>query len=99
MSEKSGEGWAGHVAGLCPVQGEGVVDGAAWYFRARGSRWEFEVCENPDADKRDPADPSWEVAWSTGGAWGEWPEAGDMPDAEAWRLIEGAIAAYRRRPS
>lgn len=35
------------VYGWCPVQGEGWVDGHAWYFRARGEQWSFQVADEP----------------------------------------------------
>lgn len=34
-----GEGWFASVGGTTPVQGEGMIDGREFYFRARGRSW------------------------------------------------------------
>lgn len=31
------------IYGQCPVQAEGTIDGAPFYFRARGERWRIEI--------------------------------------------------------
>lgn len=33
----------GYFGGNCPVEVEGIFDFKVFYFRARGSRWEFHV--------------------------------------------------------
>lgn len=97
-AERAGEGWSGGIGGACPLQGDGVVDGLPWYFRARGEHWSFSVAATPDGD---PVG-----VWVTDdppGAWTTEDEAeGDglfaaswMPYAEAWRHIDASIAAWR----
>ncbi len=57
------------IGGQCPVQGDGWVDEQFWYFRARGSRWSFEVwppgCKpGPSGDLPEP-----DSEWYIGRAW------------------------------
>jgi hypothetical protein len=93
VSERSGDGWDGNIGGLCPVQGEGTVDGKPWYFRARGDRWSMYVAEREGAD---PVDVGFEEAgWMAMGDYGTWPEAGYMPDEDAWRFIGQVIGDFR----
>lgn len=93
MSERSGDGWSGGIGGHCPVQGEGICDGHPWYFRARGERWAIWFAEREGAD---PIDVGFdEAGWSTGGDYGQWPDAGYMPDDVAWSLIEQSIESFR----
>lgn len=78
--------------GFCPVEGEGMVDGYEFYFRARGQRWTLYVAAVA-GETGDPLDAS---AWSTGAPWGNEPSsAGYMSDEEAWRLIEEGVAKWR----
>lgn len=37
------------IGGNCPVQGDGVINGHPWYFRARGALT-IDIADNPDAD-------------------------------------------------
>jgi hypothetical protein len=86
-----GEGWAGSLYGACPVQGEGVVDGRPWYFRARHDEWSFSVAAASDGD---PVG----IRWGDGEGFvveGEHENASWMPYAEAWVLIERSIAEMR----
>ena len=43
-------GIKGFFAGETPVQGEGLVDGIEWYFRARGTTWSVEVYDTEDSN-------------------------------------------------
>jgi len=79
------------IGGNCPVQAEGSVDGKAFYYRARGGRWQFHVAltnaEIFDSDlfylERD---------------YGEGPfDAGWMPEDEALGFIIEGIAALRAK--
>lgn len=93
---RDGKGWVGKMTcEACPVQIEGLVDGLPFYFRARFRGWSFSVADTPDGDA---------VAVSIENApgqlieeeWGDGPfAAGWMPDDEAWRLVEAAIAKLR----
>ena len=97
-TERTGEGWSGSVGGACPVQGDGMVDGLPWYFRARGVSWSFSVAATPEGDPVDALfDNAPEGSWSTSGsAEGEGAFAGSwMPYSEAWRHVEASIAAWR----
>jgi len=42
--------WCGATSfgGNCPVQAEGELDGAFWYFRARGDGWSITVHTDPE---------------------------------------------------
>lgn len=63
--------------GVCPVQGGGEIDGAEFYFRARGRHWSFTV--GPDDA------PLFDVEEE----WGDGPyDAGYMDLEEAERLIQ-----------
>lgn len=95
MSERSGDGWHGSIGGNCPVQGYGVVDGHAWYFRARGEHWALHIAAKghvEDAVGAGVGVPGWCV-------WEPWGEeefgAGYMPDDDAWQMIEKAIGMWR----
>lgn len=73
------------LAGLCPVEGEGTIDGKPFYFRSRGSKWSIGIGE----------DPMFATEWSAGGAWGVDFEAGYMPADIAQAIIEKAAELYR----
>lgn len=66
-----------YVAGECPVQAEGHINGKPFYFRARGDRWSIGIGGEPVSA------PEWE--WTE--MWGLWPSAGYMSNAEATALI------------
>ncbi|WP_085034938.1 hypothetical protein [Ensifer aridi] len=77
------------LAGYCPVQAEGLLDGQSWYFRARGAYWRFELGGNENRTKS----PTW---------WHEenWPSAdgfaaGYLTDEEAISCILKAVNTYR----
>ncbi len=94
MSSRQGDGWSGEIGGNCPVQGDGLVDGKPWYFRARGTAWSFEVADDPLCP-----DANWVSAFGEPGIEFEQDydggDAGWMEDAVAWGLIEAAIARFR----
>lgn len=93
--ERVGKGWEGHVSGMCPVQGEGTVDGLRWYFRARGSHWEMYIAGKPDVDPLDCMAPRLMPGHYMSEDFGTWPEAGYMAPSVAWAQIQKAIAAFR----
>ena len=74
---KKGIGWLGEVFGEAPVQGIGEYFGSTWYFKARGSKWTFEINGKKPFKKSEP--------------WGTWPDAGYMSHEEAWAIITGII--------
>jgi hypothetical protein len=80
-----------------PVQAEGVAAGRAFYFRARGEKWEFTIAERPEDD---PAALGPEDA-ASGRAWyrsGEVPggrfAASYLPLGHARSLIHECARAY-----
>jgi hypothetical protein len=93
--ERVGAGWEGHVSGMCPVQGEGTVDGVRWYFRARGSHWEMYIAAKPDTDPLDCMAPTFLPGHYMSETFGTWPDAGYMAPAVAWAQIQKGIAAFR----
>jgi hypothetical protein len=97
MGERQGAGWSGSIYGNYPVQGEGRVDGHAWYFRARGAAWSMEIVEDTSIspDVLPVVGPSC-AGWLVEEDWGTWPEAGRMEDDTAWQLIEQTLARFRR---
>lgn len=73
------------IGGNCPVQAEGLIDGKPFYFRARGDDWSMsiggeDVILNPE--------------WYYEEEYGDWPEAGWMPEGEARAFIAKAAALY-----
>jgi len=75
--------------GSVPVQGEGTIDGLPLYFRARGAQWSLDIGRIDGSDRP----PLW---WHVE-SWGEWPEAGYMPEAIALAMIDKAVALYREQ--
>lgn len=79
------------IGGNCPVQGEGTVDGSAFYFRARGDGWQFHVAPTED-DIFDA--PTFYIERD----YGDGPfDAGWMPLHEAYAFIVEAIGLLRAR--
>ena len=74
------------LGGQCPVQAEGFVGDAPFYFRARGSRWSMsiggaDVVGKPDFHHEEP--------------YGSGPfDAGHMSVDEARAFLEGAARLY-----
>lgn len=95
MSERYGVGWVGELGGSCPVQGNGVVDGCRWYFRARWSHWGLAIAYEPATD------PVMVEPHTPGGFYfgedypGDGFNAGYMLDDEAWQLVEKGFRAFR----
>lgn len=80
------------IGGNCPVQAYGDVDGQRFYFRARGDGWQFHVAPTDalifDAD-----------TFYIDRDYGDWPEAGWMPQHEALGFIVASIAEFRAKPT
>ncbi len=89
----SGDGWRGEFAGMCPVQGEGEVDGRPFYFRARGEHWELSVAHAGG----DPVEVSIGCAdgFSYSEPYGTWPEAGWMSEPHVMRAMTKAVGIFR----
>jgi len=78
------------IGGNCPVQAEGTVDGYAFYFRARGERWQFHVA--PD----DALIFSDQEVFYLEEPYGDGPfDAGWMEVHEAEAFIRKAADAFR----
>lgn len=78
------------LGGNCPVQAEGTIDGVRFYFRARGSHWEFHVAQT-DADLFKNELFSIDRSYKPGDDFA----AGWMPQHEAVAFMIEGIAAYR----
>lgn len=83
------------IGGNCPVQSEGTIDGAPYYFRARGDSWEIEIGGGfvlEDAAKGIPA-----TGFYMEREYGDGPyDAGWMPVEEARGFIAEAAAEYAK---
>lgn len=82
------------IAGLCPVQGEGTIDGYPFYFRERGRRWGIYISMKSDLDPVDvrgsgPVPGGWKVE-------GFSRYAGYMPELRVRALIVGAAKRFRK---
>ena len=77
------------LGGNCPVQAEGVIDGAPFYFRARGNRWSMSI-GGPDVVMH----PDWYYQESYGD---EEYAAGWMPAYVALGFIARAVGLYANR--
>lgn len=89
----TGEGYSVDFGGACPVQGWGVVDGHACYYRARGKGWSLEVYP-PGASADDlNASPLWEH----GEACYIWPDGGYVRPELSQQNIARAVAKFRGR--
>lgn len=83
------------ICGWCPVQARGRVDGATFYFRARGSHWRLEIGElAKDKLGRELGLPD-PVRWCCTAAYGEPYEAGWMSPDHTRRCLDAAFALYR----
>lgn len=75
-----------YIAGNCPVEAEGTIDGSAFYFRARGKTWTFAVGDDPIGV------PDWKYEQ----AYGDSPfAAGWMSEDEARQFITEGAERYR----
>ncbi len=45
-----GPGMTGDIGGQVPVEGEGLLDGRPWYFRARYNTWSFDWADTVEAE-------------------------------------------------
>lgn len=74
------------LAGFCPVQAEGTINGQEFYFRARGNHWSLRIGGD---------DPVGNPAWSYEEPYGDEPfAAGWMPFDEAWEFIHKAAREF-----
>lgn len=83
------------IGGNCPVQAEGTIDGAPFYFRARGDEWSIEIGGGfvlEDASKGIPA-----TGFYMEREYGDGPyDAGWMPVEEARSFINEAATEYAK---
>jgi hypothetical protein len=78
-----------YLGGNCPVQAEGTIDEAPFYFRARGEHWSLSVGGDDVV-----GDPDWYYEED----YGDGPfAAGWMTEAEARAFIEKGVELYRAR--
>lgn len=84
------------IGGNCPVQAEGTIDGAPFYFRARGEHWSIEIGGGfvlEDTAKGIPGE-----GFYLEEEWGDGPfSAGWMPEEEAKALIYRSARAFLAR--
>lgn len=85
-----GDGFEIEFSGMCPVQGDGVIDGRACYYRSRGEGWQFYVAAPGSDDVLD--DSSW--LYSKDPYF--FPDGGHVSAAVSERCIREAVAAFRR---
>lgn len=78
------------IGGTVPVQAEGTIDGQPLYFRARGAEWSLDIGRIDGSDHP----PLW---WHVE-PWGDWPDAGYMPEDVALAMIDKAVSLYREQP-
>lgn len=78
--------------GYCPVQIEGEIDGYHYYFRARGTRWTFQIADVPHKDPIDAPN------FMEGRIDAEFA-AGWMPHPLARALVDWALAVYQAERS
>lgn len=94
--EHDGEGWSMSTGGACPVQGEGLIDGRAAYFRARGQSWSLRVAFDADADPvRVGGGPDGVRGWYADGLYGGRFDASWMPAAHSRAIVEACVVAIR----
>ncbi len=75
--------------GACPVQGEGIVDGRAIYYRSRGTGWQFSVAPEGSDDALG-AD-----CWEYGEDPYHWPDGGWVHGEVSRACIRRAVAKWR----
>jgi hypothetical protein len=88
----------GSVSGMCPVQGEGELDGKPWYFRARYEHWTFTLAEaegNPHGVRSLFHEAALESGWNIERAWpfGQY-SAGYMPVKAALAIVRACARMY-----
>jgi hypothetical protein len=86
------------LSGSCPVQGDGWIDGHAFYFRARGDQWSIEVTDHivPETSGIWKFQTPPPATWGYGEDYGDFPDAGYMPFIEALGFIEQSAASFRK---
>jgi hypothetical protein len=93
------------IYGQAPVQAEGRVGGAPFYFRARHAAWDFTVCLSHDIDASAIWPPDERPGFFTSdeyrgyylrGDYGRRQEASFMRYDEAERIIRECARKYRR---
>jgi hypothetical protein len=85
-----------------PVQAEGMVSGRAFYFRARGQKWELTIAEQPGVDPADlgPEDVAAGTAWYRSGVVpGGRFASSYLPLDQARSLIDECARAYLNEPA
>lgn len=75
--------------GMCPVQGEGIVDGWAVYYRSRGEGWQFHVAAS-ETEIFDNDVYFYEKHNYF------WPQGGYVASSVSERCIREAITAFRQ---
>lgn len=92
-----GDGWRMDVGGACPVQGDGLFDGRAAYFRARGNSWSLRVAYDADADPvRVGGGPDGVRGWYADGIYGgERFDASWMAAVHSREIVAACVAAIR----
>lgn len=93
MSDKRFPEWCGVTSfgGLCPVQGEGQIGDAYWYFRSRGSCWWITVHDDAEQVYLPRTPPLYHHEEN----YGAWPDAGYMPEGEAIAFIVRELSKWR----
>ena len=76
--------------GWCPVQGRGTVDGRRWYFRARGTHFQFHVAKFDDHLFHNNIFYV-DIEWPSGPY-----EAGWMDPQDAVRCLHLVVNLYRQ---
>jgi hypothetical protein len=86
------------LAGLCPVQSEGHIDGHAYYFRARGAMWEMAIVPTDSVEiaVNHSVFQDQDYGWYHRQDYGTFPDAGYMPFIEAIDFIEWSAKQYRK---
>ena len=79
-----------YIAGNCPVQSEGKVDGKDFYFRARGEQWSMSIGGDDVIGS-----PEWYYEEQYGDTT---YEAGWMPQHDALHFMAKAFKMYLTRP-
>lgn len=85
----AGEGYEVEFSGMCPVQGDGGIDGFPCYYRARGKGWSLEVYPVGGSTE------TTEALWSTARSCYVWPAGGYLRADLSRQNIERAVAAFR----
>lgn len=85
--------WCGATSfgGQCPVQAEGQIGDAYWYFRARGDSWSITVHNDIERAYGDATG----ALYYHDESYGVWPEAGYMPAGDAVTFIVRELINWR----